>query len=57
MKEFKKGDEVRLIKYPEATGTVNHVQKGKFPMVWCWIAEDAKVPFGEPDSVELIPEK
>jgi len=50
MKKFKKGDKVRLIKYPDVKGTVSNPTKN---MIWCWIDKDTKVPFAEPNSVEL----
>jgi hypothetical protein len=48
--KFKKGDKVRLKKYPEAKGVVSNPTER---MIWCMINETTKVPFGEPNSVEL----
>ena len=50
--KFKKGDKVRLISYPKAKGIVSNVTP---KMIWCWIDNDTKVPFAEPNSVELDP--
>lgn len=57
MAVFKKGDSVRLIKYPEARGIVSRITKGKYPMIWCLIGkeQDTEVAFAEPSAVELNP--
>jgi len=49
--KFKKGDEVKLIKYNQK-GTVIRCTKD---MVWCIIGfGKTKVPFAHPDNVELV---
>tara|TARA_R110000772_G_C13310332_1_gene440565 strand:- start:5549 stop:5716 length:168 start_codon:yes stop_codon:yes gene_type:complete len=49
--KFKKGDRVRLKKFPDQEGTVTRVGK---TMIWCDIGGGCNCPFAEPSQVELI---
>jgi len=50
MTKFKKGDKVRLIKFPGVKGIVSNATEH---MIFCMIDENTKVPFAKPDHVEL----